>query len=77
MKQTEPKEYDDATSTIEEQQEFEKGCLERFNLLTKQTLGLDGSRVISLRESREKVENDVLKWREKRRMKGNERETGK
>lgn len=37
-------------------------------------LGLDGARVISMRESREKVDNDVLKWREKRGMKGHERE---
>jgi len=29
------KEYDDLTSTLEEQQEFEKGCLERLDILTK------------------------------------------
>jgi len=40
LKQTEPeKEYDDLTSTIDEQQEFERGCLERLSLLTKQTEG--------------------------------------
>ena len=36
LKQTEPeKEYDDLTSTIDEQQEFERGCLERLDLLLK------------------------------------------
>jgi hypothetical protein len=33
LKEESPEEYDDATSTIEEQKEFEKGCLERFNML--------------------------------------------
>jgi len=28
-------EYDDATSTLEKQQEFEAGCLERLDILTK------------------------------------------
>ena len=32
------KEYNDLTSTLEEQQEFEKGCLERLDILTKSTL---------------------------------------
>ena len=43
-KQTEPeKEYDDLTSTISEQQEFERGCLERLDLLLKkQTEGGGG-----------------------------------
>ena len=32
------KEYDDLTSTLKEQQEFEKGCLERLDILTKSPL---------------------------------------
>ena len=40
LKQTEPeKGYDDLTSTLDKQQEFERGCLERLSLLTKQTEG--------------------------------------
>ena len=44
LKQTEPeKEYDDLTSTIDEQQELERGCLERLDLLLKkQTEGGGG-----------------------------------
>jgi len=36
-------------------------------------LGLDGAKIISMRESREQVERDVLKFREKRLKRSNER----
>jgi chromosome segregation ATPase len=36
LKPPAPQEYDDSSSTIEEQKAFEEGCLERLDILTKQ-----------------------------------------
>jgi hypothetical protein len=35
LKPPTPQEYDDSSSTIEEQKAFEEGCLERLDILTK------------------------------------------
>jgi hypothetical protein len=38
-------------------------------------LGLDGARVISMRDREDRAERDILKWREKQRTKEYERAT--